>query len=66
VRDKVDYVGWIRDGCIGPPMGTSRTTTMIRRDINELAKQYNIRQVGIDRWNAIQLATQLQGDGVKS
>ncbi len=36
----------------------------VRADINTLAKKYNIRQVGIDRWNATQLANQLQGDGV--
>lgn len=64
LRDKVDYVGWIRDGYIRTTDGNVTDYDVIRRDINELAKQYNIRQVGIDRWNAIQLATQLQGDGV--
>jgi phage terminase large subunit-like protein len=37
---------------------------VIRRDIVELSQRFNIRQVGIDRWNATQLATQLQGEGV--
>ena len=36
---------------------------MIRRRINELGKRFNIRQIAIDRWNATQLATQLDGDG---
>jgi phage terminase large subunit-like protein len=62
-RDKVDYVGWIRDGFIRATDGNVTDYDVIRRDINELAEKYNIRQIGIDRWNATQLATQLQGDG---
>jgi len=37
---------------------------IIRRDVNELGKLYNIRELAIDRWNATQLTTQLQGDGL--
>ena len=37
----------------------------VRADINDLAAKYNIRQIAIDRWNATQLATQLQGDGLE-
>jgi len=64
LRDKVPYLDWIRDGHIRATDGNVTDYDVIRRDINELAKQYNIRQLGIDRWNATQLATQLQGDGV--
>jgi len=64
LRDKVDYVGWIRDGHIRATDGNVTDYDVIRRDINELAKKYNIRQVGIDRWNATQLSLQLQGDGI--
>jgi phage terminase large subunit-like protein len=64
-RDKVDYLGWIRDGHIRATDGNVTDYDVIRRDIVELAKQFNIRQVGIDRWNATQLATQLQGEGVE-
>jgi phage terminase large subunit-like protein len=63
LRDKVDYVGWIRDGLIRATDGNVTDYDVIRRDINELAEKYNIRQIAIDRWNATQLATQLQGDG---
>ena len=38
---------------------------VIRRDIVELSQKYRIKQIGIDRWNATQLATQLQGDGIE-
>ena len=63
-RDKIDYLGWIRDGYIRATDGNVTDYDVIRRDIVELSQQFNIRQVGIDRWNATQLATQLQGDGV--
>jgi phage terminase large subunit-like protein len=36
----------------------------VRADINALSQKYNIRQIAIDRWNATQLANQLQGDGL--
>jgi phage terminase large subunit-like protein len=35
----------------------------IRQKINELGQRYEIREIAIDRWNATQLATQLEGDG---
>jgi phage terminase large subunit-like protein len=63
-RDKIDYLGWIRDGYIRATDGNVTDYDVIRRDIVELSQKYNIRQVGIDRWNATQLSTQLQGDGV--
>ena len=63
-RDKVDYIGWIRDGFIRATDGNVTDYDVIRRDIVELSQRFNIRQVGIDRWNATQLATQLQGEGV--
>jgi phage terminase large subunit-like protein len=63
-RDKVDYIGWIRDGYIRVTDGNCTDYDVIRRDIVELSQKFNIRQVGIDRWNATQLATQLQGEGV--
>jgi phage terminase large subunit-like protein len=34
----------------------------IRQKTNELGQRYDIREIVIDRWNATQLATQLEGD----
>jgi phage terminase large subunit-like protein len=64
LRDKVDYVGWIRDGHIKATDGNVTDYDVIRRDIGEIAKKYNIRQIAIDRWNSTQLSTQLQADGL--
>ena len=37
--------------------------SFVRKSINELNTQYQIKEIGIDRWNASQLITDLQGDG---
>jgi phage terminase large subunit-like protein len=63
-RDKVSYDVWARQGHLHLTPGNVTDFDQVRADINELAKKYNIRQIGIDRWNATQLANQLQGDGV--
>ena len=36
---------------------------VIRRRINELGENFQIREIAIDRWNVTQLAVQLQSDG---
>jgi phage terminase large subunit-like protein len=62
-RDRVPYVAWIRQGHIEATPGEVIDYDRIRQRINELGKQYEIREIAIDRWNATQLATQLEGDG---
>jgi phage terminase large subunit-like protein len=61
-RDRVPYSQWINEGWITATAGDSVDYEVIRRDINQLKEQYNIRQIAIDRWNANQLAHQLQAD----
>jgi phage terminase large subunit-like protein len=63
-RDRVSYDVWARQGHLHLTPGNVTDFDQVRADINQLAKKYNIRQIGIDRWNATQLANQLQGDGV--
>jgi phage terminase large subunit-like protein len=63
VRDRVPYAVWIREGLIKPTEGTGIDYAVIRNDIRELAEQYHMRSIAIDRWNATQLAQELQGDG---
>jgi phage terminase large subunit-like protein len=62
-RDRVPYLHWIRDGYIEATQGEVIDYDLIRHRINELGVRFNIRQIAIDRWNATQLATQLEGDG---
>ena len=62
-RDRVPYAQWIKDGYMMTTPGKVIDYEFIRRKINELAEQYHIKEVAIDRWNATQLSTQLEGDG---
>jgi phage terminase large subunit-like protein len=65
-RDRVDYLAWG-----ARPEETGLTLTdgdvvdydVVRRDINALNERYSIQEIAIDRWNAAQITTQLQGDG---
>jgi phage terminase large subunit-like protein len=63
-RDRVPYDMWHKQGHLRTTGGNVTDYDQVRADINELAKKYNIRQIAIDRWNATQLSTQLQGDGI--
>ena len=63
-RDRVPYDMWARQGHLKTTPGNVTDFDQVRADINAIAAKYNIRQVAIDRWNATQLANQLQGDGV--
>lgn len=62
-RDRVPYDTWVRAGLITATGGSVTDYDSIRADINKMAERYRIRDIGIDRWNATQLATQLAGDG---
>jgi phage terminase large subunit-like protein len=61
--DGVPYRDWIDEGLIRATEGNVIDYDAIRRDINDLYQTYHIREIAIDRWNAVQLATQLIGDG---
>ncbi len=76
-RNKARLDGWVKEGMIDATPGDVIDFERIRRRITGiyfeggqqrqdpdcLGNLYNIRQLAIDRWNATQLATQLQGDG---
>jgi phage terminase large subunit-like protein len=62
-RDRVPYRQWIRDGWITATPGQSVDYDRIRMDIHALSQRYNVKTIAIDRWNANQLAKQLEGDG---
>lgn len=61
--DKVPYRTWVRQGHMRMTEGDVIDYDVIRKDINELGKLYDIAEIAIDRWAAAQITTQLQGDG---
>lgn len=62
--DRVPYLDWIRQGLIRATEGNVTDYDVIRRDIGLIAEEYPIEEVAFDRWNATQIVTQLQGDGM--
>lgn len=61
--DRVPYDVWIRAGLIETTEGNVTDYDLIRRRVNEIGEQYQVREIAYDSWNATQLAVQLEGDG---
>jgi phage terminase large subunit-like protein len=61
-RDRIPYDQWAREGRIMVTPGAVCDYDFIRESFRKWGKQFKIEQIVIDRWNATQLATQLQGD----
>lgn len=64
-RNRVPYPAWIQQGFLQTTPGNVTDYDQIREDILELAEQYDIRELAIDRWNSSQLQTQLQQAGIE-
>jgi len=64
-KDRVPYSQWIREGWITATPGNVIDYDVIRADIVAISKQYQIKEIACDRWNATQLITQLTGDGIQ-
>ena len=62
-RDGVPYGDWARDGYLVPTPGNVTDYAFIRAEVLALAQQYQIVEIGFDRWNATQLVTELGQDG---
>ena len=62
-RDHVPYDVWEKQGLFHVTEGNVVDYNFVRRTINELGTQYHILEIGVDRWNATQLITDLEGDG---
>ena len=62
-RDHVPYDVWEKQGLFHITAGNVVDYNFVRRTINELGTRYHICEIGVDRWNATQLITDLDGDG---
>ena len=63
-QDAVPYRKWIAEGLINATPGDCIDHSVVRRDINELAKQYHIQEIAFDRAMSVGIAPQLeQEDG---
>lgn len=61
-KDRIPYDSWVKAGYILTTPGVICDYDFIRAKLNSLKEKFNIEEVIIDRWNATQIATQLQGD----
>jgi phage terminase large subunit-like protein len=60
----IPYDLWVKKGHLKATEGDVIDFDVIRNDIKELYENYNIEELAYDRWNATQLTTQLEGDGL--
>lgn len=61
--DHVPYDIWAQQGFVRVTEGEVIDYDIIRRDVKADGKVFNVQEIAIDRWNATQLSTQLDGDG---
>ena len=62
-KDRVPYDLWIDQGWIKTTPGNVIDYRYIRKDINELAEQYHIKEIAFDRWGATEIIQDLEDDG---
>lgn len=63
-KDRVPYDVWERQGFLFATPGNVVDYDFIREHHRNLAREYRIQATAFDPWNATQLVTQLQGDGL--
>jgi len=61
--DRVPYRLWAKNGLVTLTPGRQVDHDKVRADINAFGNRYNIIEIAADRWNAVQILTQLTGDG---
>jgi phage terminase large subunit-like protein len=62
-HDGMPYADWVRDGWLVATPGNVTDYDFVREEQKTLASEYQVEEIGFDRWNATQLVTQLQQDG---
>ena len=62
-RDHVPYDLWQRQGFLNTTEGNVVHYGYIEKFIDELGKRFNIREIGYDRWGAVQMVQNLEGMG---
>ena len=62
-RDHVPYDVWEKQGLIKTTEGNVIHYGFIEKFIEDLGEKYNIKEIAFDRWNATQMAQNLEGLG---
>lgn len=62
-RDHVPYDVWRRQGLLNVTEGNVIHYAFIEKFIENLGKKFNIKEIGVDRWNATQITQNLEAAG---
>ena len=62
-RDHVPYDLWLKQGLINVTEGNVIHYAYLEKVIEQLGERYNIREIGFDRWGAVQMVQNLEGMG---
>ena len=63
-RDRVPYDLWVSQGLVHATEGNQVDYGFVRKNIADLAKLYDIREIGYDRWGATRIIQDLTADGL--
>lgn len=55
---------WQRQGFLKTTPGNVIDQQFIRKELNDMAKEFKVKEIAFDSWNATSLATELQADGI--
>ncbi|HUW33936.1 MAG TPA: terminase TerL endonuclease subunit [Planctomycetota bacterium] len=64
-EDKVPYPLWVKQGILNATPGNVVDYDFVRTEVTRLCREYHVREIGYDPWNATQIVTQLQAAGFK-
>jgi phage terminase large subunit-like protein len=64
-RDRIPYDDWERQGLIQVNDGAILDYGMIEQDVVKISNDYNLKEIVLDPWNAVYLATRLEEQGFK-
>jgi phage terminase large subunit-like protein len=63
-NDRVPYDVWVREGWIDATDGNVVDYDAVRQRILALRDRYHIVEIGVDKWNATETNSKLQGEGM--
>lgn len=64
IKDRVPYAAWHRQGYIIATPGNVVDQELIRQQVLQDARDFDLQEVAYDEWNAAKLATELAADDV--
>jgi phage terminase large subunit-like protein len=65
LRDRVPYGQWVKDGYIIATPGDVIDYEFIKQDVLDAKKEFDLREISYDPWNAVQLTQELDKERVK-